>query len=209
MKNLRLIDHPLIQHKLTRMREASTGSKEFRELTKEISMLLCYEATRNLDVENVEISTPITTCDSPVLSGKKLAAVCVLRSGIIMLDGIIKLIPAAKVGHLGVYRDSETLSPVEYYCKLPSDISERDVLILDPLIATGSSISSAVQFIKNYGAKSIHVISIVSSIEGMKTLCDDHPDIDVVCAALDDALTDYAFVDPGLGDFGDRAFGTK
>ena len=209
MKNLRLIDHPLLQHKLTRMREANTGSKEFRELAREISMLLCYEATRDLELEDINISTPIKDCSSPVLSGKKLAAVCVLRSGIIMLDGIIKLIPGARVGHLGVYRDQDTMSPVEYYCKLPPDISERDVLILDPLIATGTSISSAVQFIKNYGAKSIHVLTILSSREGMQTLCDDHPDIDIVCAAIDDTLNEDAFVSPGLGDFGDRAFGTK
>jgi len=209
MKNLRLIDHPLIQHKLTRMREANTGSKEFRELTKEISTLLCYEATRNLELEEIEITTPITTCKAPILSGKKLAAVCILRSGIIMLDGVVKLDPAVKVGHLGVYRDPETMSPVEYYCKLPKDISERDVLILDPVIATGSSISSAVSFIKSYGAKNIHVLSIISSKDGMEALCEEHPDIDIICAAIDDNLTDYGFVEPGVGDFGDRAFGTK
>ncbi|NLD87288.1 MAG: uracil phosphoribosyltransferase [Clostridiales bacterium] len=209
MNNLRLVEHPLIQHKLTKMREIDTGSKEFRELAKEISMLLCFEATRNLSLENVNIITPIAECISPVLAGKKLAAVCVLRSGLTMIDGVLNLIPAAKIGHIGIYRDPDTLSPIQYYCKLPPDISERDVLLLDPMIATGTSTSAAVQFIKNYGAERIHVLSIVASMEGMKLLCNSHPDIDIVCAALDESLTDYAFINPGLGDFGDRAFGTK
>ena len=209
MKNLHIIEHPLVQHKLSMLRDQRTGSKEFRELANEIAMLMGYEATRDLPLEESEVQTPLETCKVKVLAGKKLAAVVILRAGLSMVDGILQLVPAAKVGHIGIYRDTETLAPVEYYCKLPSDIAEREVILLDPMIATGGTASAAVQFIKNYGARSIKFVSIIAAPDGIQKLCRDHPDVEVLCASIDRGLNDHGYIEPGLGDFGDRVFGTK
>lgn len=209
MKNVTIFDHPLIQHKLGILRDKHTGVKEFRELVGEISMLMCYEATRNLKTENVDIETPVTTATVQMLAGKKLAIVPILRAGLGMVDGIINLIPSAKVGHIGLYRDPESLMPVEYYCKMPSDISERDVLVLDPMLATGGSAVAAIDFIKRAGATSIKFMCIISAPEGVKALAQAHPDVEIYCAAYDQCLNDHGYIVPGLGDAGDRIFGTK
>ena len=204
-----VMDHPLIQHKLTFLRSKDTGSKEFRELVSEIGMLMCYEATRDLPLEEVEIKTPITTAKFKTIAGKKLAIVPVLRAGLGMVDGILTLIPSAKVGHIGLYRDPDTLEPVEYYCKMPNDIAEREVIILDPMLATGGSASAAIQFIKNYEVKNIKLMNIIAAPEGIQRVHHDHPDVDIYCAALDEKLNDHGYIVPGLGDAGDRIFGTK
>lgn len=209
MKNVTIFDHPLIQHKLGILRDKHTGVKEFRELIGEISMLMCYEATRNLKTETVDIETPVTTATVQKLAGKKLAIVPILRAGLGMVDGIINLIPSAKVGHIGLYRDPESLMPVEYYCKMPSDISERDVLVLDPMLATGGSAAAAIDFIKRAGATSIKFMCIISAPEGVKALANAHPDVEIYCAAYDQCLNDHGYIVPGLGDAGDRIFGTK
>ena len=204
-----IMDHPLIQHKLTLLRDKRTGSKEFREMIAEVSMLMCYEATRDLPLEEVEIKTPITTAKFKTIAGKKLAIVPVLRAGLGMVDDILTLIPSAKVGHIGLYRDPDTLEPVEYYCKMPNDIAEREVIILDPMLATGGSASAAIQFIKNYEVKNIKLMNIIAAPEGIQRVHHDHPDVDIYCAALDEKLNDHGYIVPGLGDAGDRIFGTK
>lgn len=208
-EKIHIMTHPLIQHKVSLLRDKNTGSKEFREMIGEISMLMCYEATRDMPLKEVEIETPIAIARTKVISGKKLALVPILRAGLGMMEGILKLIPTAKVGHIGLYRDPETLNPVEYYCKMPSDIEERDVIVLDPMLATGGSASSALQFVKNYGAKTVKLMCIIASPEGMKKVEEDHPDVEVYCAALDQKLNEQGYIVPGLGDAGDRLFGTK
>lgn len=204
-----IADHPLIQHKVTLLRDKNTGSKEFRELIQEITELMCYEATRDLPTCEVEIETPITITKSRVIAGRKLAFVPILRAGLGMVDGAIELVPAAKVGHIGLYRDPESLKPVEYYCKLPSDIDEREVIVLDPMLATGGSAVDAITQIKKRNPKNIKFMCIIAAPEGLKELTDSHPDVQVYCAALDEHLNDHGYIVPGLGDAGDRIFGTK
>lgn len=203
------MDHPLLQHKLSILRDENTGVKDFREVVSEIATLMCYEATRDLPLEEVEIKTPITTAKFKTIAGKKLAIVPVLRAGLGMVDGILTLIPSAKVGHIGLYRDPDTLEPVEYYCKMPNDIAEREVIILDPMLATGGSASAAIQFIKNYEVKNIKLMNIIAAPEGIQRVHHDHPDVDIYCAALDEKLNGHGYIVPGLGDAGDRIFGTK
>ena len=209
MEKVHILDHPLLQHKLSILRDENTGVKDFREVVSEIATLMCYEATRDLPLEEVEIKTPITTAKVKTIAGKKLAIVPVLRAGLGMVDGILTLIPSAKVGHIGLYRDPDTLEPVEYYCKMPNDIAEREVIILDPMLATGGSASAAIQFIKNYEVKNIKLMNIIAAPEGIQRVHHDHPDVDIYCAALDEKLNDHGYIVPGLGDAGDRIFGTK
>ena len=209
MEKVHILDHPLLQHKLSILRDENTGVKDFREVVSEIATLMCYEATRDLPLEEVEIKTPITTAKYKMIAGKKLAIVPVLRAGLGMEDGILTLIPSVKVGHIGLYRDPDTLEPVEYYCKMPTDIAERDVIILDPMLATGGSASAAIQFIKNYEVKHIKLMNIIAAPEGIERVHHDHPDVDIYCAALDEKLNDHGYIVPGLGDAGDRIFGTK
>ena len=209
MEKVHILDHPLLQHKLSILRDENTGVKDFREVVSEIATLMCYEATRDLPLEEVEIKTPITTAKFKTIAGKKLAIVPVLRAGLGMVDGILTLIPSAKVGHIGLYRDPATLEPVEYYCKMPPDIAEREVLVVDPMLATGGSASAAIQFIKNYEVKNIKLMNIIAAPEGIQRVHHDHPDVDIYCAALDEKLNDHGYIVPGLGDAGDRIFGTK
>ena len=209
MEKVHILDHPLLQHKLSILRDENTGVKDFREVVSEIATLMCYEATRDLPLEEVEIKTPITTAKFKTIAGKKLAIVPVLRAGLGMVDGILTLIPSAKVGHIGLYRDPDTLEPVEYYCKMPNDIAEREVIILDPMLATGGFASAAIQFIKNYEVKNIKLMNIIAAPEGIQRVHHDHPDVDIYCAALDEKLNDHGYIVPGLGDAGDRIFGTK
>ncbi len=209
MEKVHILDHPLLQHKLSILRDEKTGVKDFRQVVSEIATLMCYEATRDLPMEEVEIKTPITTAKFKTIAGKKLAIVPVLRAGLGMVDGILTLIPSAKVGHIGLYRDPDTLEPVEYYCKMPNDIAEREVIILDPMLATGGSASAAIQFIKNYEVKHIKLMNIIAAPEGIERVHHDHPDVDIYCAALDEKLNDHGYIVPGLGDAGDRIFGTK
>ena len=209
MNNFHLVDHPLIQHKLTIMRDKNTSSKDFRELLDEISMLMGYELTRNLPLENVTIETPIQKATFKRISGKKLAIVPILRAGLGMVDGLLRLVPVARVGHIGLYRDPETHLPVEYYCKMPPDIEERFVIIVDPMLATGGSASDAITMVKAKGAKNIALMCLVAAPEGVKKVTEDHPDVQVYSAALDERLNDHAYIVPGLGDAGDRIFGTK
>ncbi len=209
MEKVHILDHPLLQHKLSILRDERTGSKEFREVVSEIATLMCYEATRDLPVEEVEIKTPLGTGKFNTLTGKKLAIVPVLRAGLGMVDGILTLIPSAKVGHIGLYRDPDTLEPVEYYCKMPNDIAERDIIILDPMLATGGSASAAIQFIKNYDVKHIKLMNIIAAPEGIERVHKDHPDVEIYVAAVDEKLNDHGYIVPGLGDAGDRIFGTK
>ena len=204
-----ITNHPLIQHKLTLLRDKNTGSKDFRTLVSEIAALMCYEATRNLPLEEVEIETPIQKTKANVISGKTLAFVPILRAGTGMLDGVLSLVPSAKVGHIGMYRDEETALPVPYYCKLPSDIEAREVIVLDPMLATGGSAIDAIAQIKEYNPKSIKFMGIIAAPEGLKALTYAHPDVDVYCAALDERLNEHKYIVPGLGDAGDRIFGTK
>ena len=204
-----IIDHPLIQHKLTLIRDQSTGPKEFRELMDEIAMLMAYEITRDLPLEDVEIQTPVTKCRSKVLAGKKLGVVPILRAGLGMINGFLRLMPAAKVGHIGLYRDPETLLPVEYYCKLPTDLEERDFVLIDPMLATGGSLVAAITLLKQKGVKNIKVLCLVAAPEGVKLTNQEHPDVEVYTAAVDDRLNDHGYIVPGLGDAGDRIFGTK
>lgn len=204
-----VMDHPLIQHKLTLLRDKNTGSKEFRELVGEIAMLMCYEATRDLTLKEVEIETPVAVAKTKVISGRKLAFVPILRAGIGMVDGVLKMVPAARVGHIGLYRNPETLKPVEYYSKLPSDITERDVIVLDPMLATGGSAVDAIEIIKRSHPKSIKFMCIIAAPEGMEALTKSHPDVQVYCAAMDEKLNEHGYIVPGLGDAGDRIFGTK
>ena len=209
MDKVHVLDHPLLQHKLCILRDENTGVKDFREVVSEIATLMCYEATRDLPLEDVEIKTPVATAKFKALTGKKLAIVPVLRAGLGMVDGILTLVPSAKVGHIGLYRDPPTLEPVEYYCKMPNDIADRDVIILDPMLATGGSASAAIQFIKNYEVKHIKLMNIIAAPEGIERVHRDHPDVEIYCAALDEKLNDHGYIVPGLGDAGDRIFGTK
>ncbi len=209
MGKILIMDHPLIQHKLSILRDKSTGSKEFRELISEIANLICYEATRDLPLEDIEIETPICKTTAKVLAGKKLAVVPILRAGLGMVEGMIALVPSAKVGHIGLYRDPETLMPVEYYCKLPPDIGEREVFVVDPMLATGGSAIDAIAQIKKRGPKHIKFLGILAAPEGLKALSEAHPDVDIYVAALDEKLNDHGYIIPGLGDAGDRIFGTK
>ncbi|PWM38021.1 MAG: uracil phosphoribosyltransferase [Clostridiales bacterium] len=204
-----ILDHPLIQHKISLMRDKNTGSKEFRELITEVTMLMCFEATRDLPLKEVEIETPIALAKTKVISGRKLAFVPILRAGMGMLDGVLKLLPAAKVGHIGLYRDPDTHLPVEYYCKLPSDISERDVIVIDPMLATGGSAIDAISQVKKRGVKSIKFMCIIAAPEGLEALTAAHPDVPVYIAALDERLNESKYIVPGLGDAGDRIYGTK
>ncbi len=204
-----ITNHPLIQHKLTIMRKTSTSSSEFRALVSEIATLMCYEATRDLPLKEVEIETPICKTTKNMLAGKKLAFVPILRAGLGMVDGVLSLVPSARVGHIGLYRDPETLQPVEYYCKLPTDIHEREVIVLDPMLATGGSAIDAITQIKQRNPKSIKFMGIIGAPEGLDALCKAHPDVDVYLAALDEKLNDHGYIVPGLGDAGDRIFGTK
>lgn len=209
MAKVVIMDHPLIQHKIGFIRRQETGTKDFRQTISEIAMLICYEATRDLKLEDVEITTPICNTTAKELSGKKLAVVPILRAGLGMVDGILELIPAAKVGHIGLYRDPETLKPVEYYCKLPADCAEREVFVVDPMLATGGSSAAAIQMLKDRGCKSIHFMCIIAAPEGIKAMEEAHPDVDMFVGALDERLNDHGYIVPGLGDAGDRIFGTK
>lgn len=204
-----IMDHPLIQHKLSLLRDKNTGSKEFRELVSEIAMLMCYEATRDLPLKEIEIETPVAVAQTKVISGRKLAFVPILRAGLGMVEGVLELVPAARVGHIGLYRDPETLQPVEYYSKLPSDIEEREVIVLDPMLATGGSAIDAISKIKERNPKSIKFMCIIASPEGLEALTKAHGDVQIYCAALDERLNDHGYIIPGLGDAGDRIFGTK
>ncbi|MEF9865950.1 MAG: uracil phosphoribosyltransferase [Oscillospiraceae bacterium] len=208
-KEATIMNHPLVQHKVSLLRNKNTGTKEFKELVSELAMLLCYEATRGLPTEEVEIETPIAIAKTRMLQGRKLALVPILRAGLGMVDGMLSLIPAAKVGHIGMYRDEETLEPVEYYCKLPEDIAERDVFVLDPMLATGGSACDAITQIKKRGARTIKFICIIAAPEGLNRLVAAHPDVEIYCAALDEKLNENGYIIPGLGDAGDRIFGTK
>ena len=209
MSKVTVINHPLIQHKLTIMRMKETSTKDFRELLEEIAMLMCYEVTRDLPMEEVDIETPICKCKSKMISGKKLGIVPILRAGLGMVDGFVNLIPACRVGHIGLYRDPETHQPVEYYCKLPPDIQERELIVVDPMLATGGSSIAAIQFIKNRGCKNIKLVCLVGCPEGIKAIQEAHPDVDVYIAAIDEKLSENKYIVPGLGDAGDRLFGTK
>lgn len=209
MSVFHLVDHPLIQHKLTIMRKKSTPSKDFRALLDEISMLMGYEVTKNLPLEDVEIETPICKTTQKRIAGKKLAIVPILRAGLGMVDGLLKLVPVARVGHIGLYRDPETHEPVEYYCKLPKDIGERLTVIVDPMLATGGSAADAITLVKGHGAKNIILMCLVSAPEGVKHVMEIHPDVDIYSAALDERLNEHAYIVPGLGDAGDRIFGIK
>lgn len=204
-----IFDHPLIQHKISLLRNKNTGSKEFRELVGEVSMLMCYEATRDLPLKEVDVETPIAMAKTKVIAGRKLAFVPILRAGIGMLEGVLSMVPAAKVGHIGLYRDHETLEPVSYYCKLPSDINEREVIVLDPMLATGGSAVEAIKMLKEAGATNIKFMCIIAAPEGLNALMDAHPDVQIYCAAKDDKLNEDKYIVPGLGDCGDRIFGTK
>lgn len=203
-----LIDHPLIQHKLTLMRQKTTGTKDFRELLEEISMLMAYEITRNFPLKDVEIETPVAKCKGKMLAGKKVGVVPILRAGLGMLGGVVNMIPAARVGHVGLYRDPETLKPVEYYCKLPSDVAERMLIVVDPMLATGGSSSAALTLLKEKGAKSIALMCLVAAPEGIRLVNKEHPDVPIYVAAIDDHLNEKGYIVPGLGDAGDRIFGT-
>lgn len=210
MSTVRVFDHPLMQHKLSILRDEKTSVKEFRELISELAMLMCYEATRDLQVEEVEIQTPVSKATGKRLAGKKLAIVPILRAGLGMVDGMLAMIPSAKVGHIGLYRDPETLLPVEYYCKMPADIYERDVIVVDPMLATGGSAVAAVDFLKNkYGVGHIKLMCIIAAPEGIAAMQAAHPDVDIFVAAEDEHLNSHGYIVPGLGDAGDRIFGTK
>jgi uracil phosphoribosyltransferase len=204
-----VFDHPLIQHKLTYIRDKNTGTKDFRELVDEVATLMAFEITRDMPLEDIEIETPVTTTTSKVLSGKKIGLVPILRAGIGMVDGMLKLIPAAKVGHIGLYRDPNTLKPVEYYVKLPSDVEERDFIVVDPMLATGGSANEAIHSLKKRGAKNIKFMCLIAAPEGVEAVKNEHPDVDIYIAALDEKLNDHGYIVPGLGDAGDRLFGTK
>lgn len=209
MSKLVVVDHPLVQHKLTMMRQTDAGAKDFRELLNEISMFIAYEVTKDLPLEDIEIETPICKTTSKVIAGRKLAIVPVLRAGLGMVDGFLSLVPAAKVGHIGLYRDPETLEPVEYYCKLPSDVPEREIVVVDPMLATGGSASAAIRFIKDRGGKHIKLMCLIAAPEGIERVQKEHPDVDIYLAAVDEKLNEHGYIVPGLGDAGDRLFGTK
>ena len=207
--NVFIMDHPLIQHKLSILRDEKTGSKQFRELISEIAMLMCYESTRDPPLKEVETKTPITTAKTKVLAGRKMAFVPILRAGLGMVDGVLSLIPAARVGHIGMYRDPETHKPIDYYCKLPVDIEEREAIIVDPMLATGGSANEAIAILKRHHAKNIKLVCLIGAPEGIKAVSEAHPDVDLYIGALDDHLNEHKYIVPGLGDAGDRIFGTK
>lgn len=209
MNQIIVIDHPLVQHKLSYIRNKDTGPKEFRELVEEVATLMAYEVTRELTLEDTEIETPICRAMTKTLSGKKIGVVPILRAGLGMVAGVLKLIPAAKVGHIGVYRDPDTLQPVEYYCKLPGDIAERDLIIVDPMLATGGSACAAIDFLKERGATNIRLMGLIAAPEGLERIQKQHPDVQIFIAAIDECLNEHAYIVPGLGDAGDRLFGTK
>ena len=209
MGNVIIMDHPLIQHKIGLIRRKETGTKDFRQTIGEIAMLICYEATRNLQLDDVEIETPICKTKVKALRGKKMAIVPILRAGLGMVDGMLEMIPAAKVGHIGLYRDPKTLKPVEYYCKLPADCAEREVFVVDPMLATGGSSVAAIQMLKDRGCRNIHFMCIIAAPEGVKAMREAHPDVDIYIGAMDEKLNDHGYIVPGLGDAGDRIFGTK
>ncbi len=204
-----IMDHPLIQHKISLLRDKNTGAKEFRELVSEIAMLMCYEATRDLPLVEVEIETPVAVAKTKVISGRKLAFVPILRAGLGMVEGVLQLVPAAKIGHIGLYRDPETLKPVEYYCKLPVDVTRREVIVVDPMLATGGSAIDAITMLKAKGVKHLKFMCIIAAPEGLAALTAAHPDVDIYCASLDEKLNEHGYIVPGLGDAGDRIFGTK
>jgi uracil phosphoribosyltransferase len=207
--NVFVFDHPLIQHKISLLRDKNTTTKEFRELVSEIAMLMGYEVTREMPLKEVEIETPVAIAKTKVLSGKKLGIVPILRAGLGMVDGMLSLLPMAKVGHIGLYRDPVTLEPVEYYCKLPEDAAEREIVILDPMLATGGSASAAISFLKKRGIQSIKLMCLIAAKEGIARITKDHPDVSIYCACVDEKLNDHGYIVPGLGDAGDRLFGTK
>ena len=209
MNKVTVFDHPLIQHKTTILRQTTTTNKEFRELVEEITMLMCYEALRDLPLEEVEIETPLTKTKQKMLKGKKMAIVPILRAGLGMVEGMLSLIPSAKVGHIGMYRDEETLIPHEYYCKLPKDIEERLIVVVDPMLATGGSAIDAITQIKSYGGQQIKFLCLIAAPEGVKALSEAHPDVEIYCANVDEHLNEHGYIVPGLGDAGDRIFGTK
>ena len=209
MEMVHVLDHPLLQHKLSVLRDKNTGDKDFREIVSEIAVLMCYEATRDLPLQEVEIETPVAKTTARQIAGKKMAIVPILRAGLGMVEGILTLVPLAKVGHVGLFRDPETLEPVKYYCKMPSDIAERDVIILDPMLATGGSASAAITFVKEYGVKNIKLMNILAAPEGIDRVRRDHPNVEIYVAAVDEKLNEHGYIVPGLGDAGDRIFGTK
>lgn len=206
---IHILEHPLISHKLAILRDEKTGTQEFRTVVGEVTTLMTYEATRNLPTEPKAVKTPVGMAQCQVLSGKKIAIVPILRAGLGMVDGVLALLPSAKVGHIGLYRDPETLAPVEYYCKMPQDIAERDVMIVDPMLATGGSANAAIQFMKDYGCKKITMLNLMAAPEGLEVIAKEHPDVEVFVAALDDTLNNHGYIVPGLGDAGDRIFGTR
>ena len=209
MGKVTVIDHPLVQHKLSYLRDTKTGSKEFRELVSELAMLLTYEATRDLPLKEITVHTPVADAKSYVLAGKKLGIVPILRAGLGMVEGMMSLVPAAKVGHIGMYRDPNTLQPVDYYCKLPADASERDMLIVDPMLATGGSAVEGINVVKRAGCKNIKLVCLIAAPEGIEVVQKAHPDVDIFVASIDECLNDHGYIVPGLGDAGDRLFGTK
>ena len=209
MDKVHRLEHPLLQHKLSILRDENTGVKDFRQVVGEIATLMCYEATRDLPLQEVTVRTPVAQATVKRIAGKKLAIVPILRAGLGMVDGVFALIPSAKVGHIGLFRDPETLEPVKYYCKMPTDIAQRDVIILDPMLATGGSASAAIAFIKEYGVQNIKLMNIIAAPEGIEAMKEAHPDVDVYVGALDERLNDHGYIVPGLGDAGDRIFGTK
>ncbi|CAA7599738.1 uracil phosphoribosyltransferase [Acididesulfobacillus acetoxydans] len=209
MANLHILDHPLIQHKLSLIRDKNTGSKDFRDLVEEVAMLMAYEVTRDFSLQDVEIETPVAMATTKMISGRKVGLVPILRAGLGMVAGMLRLIPAAKVGHVGLYRDPETLKPVEYYCKLPPDVEERDLIVIDPMLATGGSASAAITFLKQRGARNIKLMCLIAAPEGVEAVDRVHPDVDIFVAAVDKHLNEHGYIVPGLGDAGDRLFGTK
>ncbi|MGE5588672.1 MAG: uracil phosphoribosyltransferase [Clostridia bacterium] len=209
MSRVHLIDHPLIQHKLTFIRDKNTGSKDFRDLVSEVATLMAYEVTRDFPLADAEVETPIAQAKTKVIAGKKVGIIAILRAGLGMVDGMLRLIPAAKVGHIGIYRDPETLRPVDYYCKLPPDVSERDLIVVDPMLATGGSATAAIRFLKDRGATNIKLVVLIAAPEGIKMVQQHHPDVDIFTAAIDERLNSHGYIVPGLGDAGDRLFGTK
>ncbi|WP_296141209.1 uracil phosphoribosyltransferase [uncultured Anaerococcus sp.] len=208
-ENVKVLDHPVIKHKISILRDANTGSTEFRSIIKEISIILAYEATKDLALEEFDLETPVATTTGYRISGKKLGIVPILRAGLGMVDGVLEVLPAAKIGHIGMYRDEETLQPVEYYSKLPNDVEKRDIMVVDPMLATGGSACDAIGRLKEKGCKDIKLLSIIAAPEGVKKLQEEHPDVDIFIAQLDDGLNENSYIVPGLGDAGDRLFGTK
>ena len=209
MAKIYVMDHPLVQHKVTMMRDKNTSTKDFRELAEEISLLMAYEVTRDLPLEEIEVETPICKTKAKIVSGRSIGVVPILRAGLGMVNGILKLVPNAKVGHIGLYRDPKTLKPVEYYCKLPADATDRTLIVVDPMLATGGSAIAAIQFLKDRGCKNIKFCCLIAAPKGLQALQEAHPDVDIFIASMDQALNDHAYIIPGLGDAGDRLFGTK